>query len=163
MVAPLIRLYLSTALALVLLAPLPCSVPRPDVVLLLLAPTALRGGRVAGAWFGFGGGLLLGLVGTGNPGVLAGVYGLVGLTLGLLGEEGGGGGFFMQGLALVIGTVLVGLALALLGGLGAPEVAVLRNWLPRALVVNLVLAWPARVLSLWALPERSFHWRGLPL
>lgn len=163
MVGPLTRLLLLTSAALVVLAPLPCAVPRPDVVLLLLAPTAMRGGRVAGAWYGFGGGALLGLLGTGNPGLFAGVYGLVGLALGLLGEEGGSDGVFMQCLALVIGTVLVGLALAALGGLGAPEVAVLKSWLPGVLVANLVLAWPTRVVFRWTVGERAFRSRGLEL
>ncbi len=163
MAAPLARLLVLTALALLALASLPGSLPRPDLVLLLLAPTALRGGRLAGAWFGFGGGLLSGVLGTGNPGVLAAVYGLVGLALGLLGEEGGGEGFFMQCLTLVIGTVLVGLALALLGGLGAPEAAILRDWLPRVLAVNLVLAWPARLIAYRAFPEGSFQSRGFRL
>ena len=167
MAGPLTRLLFLTALGLALLAPMPCAVPRPDLVMLLLAPLSVRGGRAAGAWYGFGGGLLLGLLGAGNPGLLAGAYGLAGLVMGLLGEEGGTHGVFMQLLALIIGTVTVGLELAAVGtlapNLGGPGVSTMREWLPQALLVNLLLAWPARGLFQAVVGERAFKSRGLEL
>lgn len=167
MAGPLARLLALTAAALFLLAAMPAALPRPDVVMLLLAPTALRGGRQAGAWYGFCGGLVLGLVGPGSPGLFAGVYGLAGLLLGSLGEEGGTDSMFMQFLAIVIGTVTVGLLLAAAGsaapGLGGPSVPVLRGWLPATLAANLLVAWPARGLFRLAAGQRAFRRWGLEL
>ncbi len=161
----LLRLLLLTAAGLLLLAVLPASWPRPDLVVLFLAPTSLACGRSAGAWYGLGGGFLLGLLGTGNPGVLAGVYGLTGLVLGILGEEGEPPGVFMHLLAVLSGTALVGLGLGVLSmrfpALGGPEGAILKLWFPRVLAVNAVLVWPAlRVFRRLAGP-RAFRSRGL--
>ncbi len=163
----LLRLFLLTSAGLVALAALPASWPRPDLVVLLMAPTSLARGRMAGAWYGVGGGILLGVLGTGNPGILAGVYGLTGLILGILGEEGEPPGLFMHLLAVLSGTSLVALAL---GGIatqfpnfGTPEGSVLKLWLPRVLVVNAVLAWPARAVFHRVAGSRSFQGRGLGL
>lgn len=167
MAGPLARLWILTLGLLVGASLLPAPWPRPDLVLLLLVPTALRGGRVAGAWYGFGAGLLLGLVGPGASGLFAGVYGLAGVLLGALGEEEGTEGLFMHVLALAIGTVLVGLFLAAASGaaphLGAPAVPILRDWLPRTLAMNLLLLGPARVLGRLVAGERAFRRRVLEL
>lgn len=163
MFAPLLRLLAVTAVAVVVLAVLPPDVPRPDVVLLLLAPTAMRGGRAAAAWYGFGGGLLLGVLGSGPAGLFAAVYGITGALLSVLSEEG----IFMELLAVAVGTVMVGLLLAAASaaplGLGAPSVPVLQVWLPRTFAMNLLLALPARGLFGLAAGERAFRRRGLDL
>lgn len=164
MVAPLVRLWAATAVAVFLLATLPAGIPRPDVVLLLLAPTAMRGGRNAAAWYGFGGGLLLGLLGPGPAGLFAAVYGITGVVLSILSEEGA----FMELLAVAVGTVMVGLLLAAAAGApllapGAPLVPVLRAWLPSTFAANLLLALPARWLFTRVAGERAFRQRGLEL
>ena len=129
----LFRLFLLTSAGLVVQAALPASWPRPDLVVILMAPTSLACGRMAGAWFGVGGGLLLGVLGTGNPGILAGVYGLTGLFLGILGEEGEPPGLFMHLLAVLSGTTLVALGWCPgrpVPSLGTPEGTILKLWLP---------------------------------
>lgn len=161
----LVRLLLLTSAGLVVQAALPASWPRPDLVVILMAPTSLACGRMAGAWFGVGGGLLLGVLGTGNPGILAGVYGLTGLFLGILGEEGEPPGLFMHLLAVLSGTSLVALGLGALAtqlpSLGTPEGPMLKLWLPRVLLVNAVLVWPARAVFQRLAGRRAFHGRGL--
>jgi len=160
----LLRLFLLTSAALVVLAVLPTSWPRPDLIVLLMAPTSLACGRTAGAWFGVGGGILLGVLGTGNPGILAGVYGMTGLILGILGEEGEPPGLFMHLLAVLSGTTLVALGLGGLAtqfpGLGTPEGAILKLWLPRVLVVNAILVWPVRAVFQRIAGGRAFQGRG---
>lgn len=161
MVGPLLRLLAVTAVALVLLAVLPPTVPRPDVVLLLLAPTAMRGGLGAAAWYGFGGGLLLGALGSGPAGLFAACYGITGAMLSVLREES----VFMELLAVAVGTVVVGLLLAGAAplGLGGPSVSVLQGWLPQTFGMNLLLALPARGLFAMAAGQRAFRPQGLDL
>lgn len=163
MVAPLLRLLLVTALALLVLAVLPPDVPRPDVVLLLLAPTAMRGGLGAAAWYGFGGGLLLGVLGPGPAGLFAAAYGITGAILSVLREESA----FMELLAVAVGTVVVGLLLAAAGAspfeLGGPSVPALQEWLPRTFMMNMLLALPARGLFAVVAGERAFRTRRLDL
>jgi hypothetical protein len=161
----LFRLFLLTFAGLLLLSALPASWPRPDLVILFMAPTSLTCRRMAGAWFGVGGGILLGVLGTGNPGILAGVYGLTGLLLGVLGEEGDPPGLFMHLLAVLSGTTLVALGLGALAAqfpsLGTPEGTVLKLWLPRVLLVNGLLVWPALALFQRLAGRRAFQGRGV--
>src|SRR5690606_22413115 len=138
---------------------LPVQVPRPDAVLLLLTPLALQAGSAVAGWFGFLAGLVLGLLGPGTPGLFAAVYGLAGVLLGSLGE---GENLFMNLLLVGVGTVTVGLALAGVSALGgpAPAVGVLKSWLGPALILNVLLAWPARSLFRALTGPRAFR-RGL--
>ena len=119
---------------------------RPDMVLLLLVPFALRFGRSGGAAVGFLGGMLLGMISGAVFGILAIVYGVAGYLLGWWGEREAPSWFVM-----LIGTVFaasaVDIALTAVARMSpvtiSPSVAVLNDWFLPTLIVNAVLVIPA--------------------
>lgn len=138
------RLLFLAWLGCALVATLPPGWPRPDPVLLVLIPVALRGGAPAGAVFGLAGGLGLGLFSPGTAAVPSLVYGAAGAVLGWIAAgQPGSRTLFCLAMAAA-GSVLVALGMAAAGRVGlGPEIPVLQRWLPGALCANLLFALPA--------------------
>lgn len=128
--------------ALGLLSLLPAGWPRCDPVLLVIVPVALRRGCAEAGAVGFLGGVVAWLW---SPGWMAQstlVYGLTGALLGAIGEDPLEQGPWLPLLLTTAGTVAVGLGAVALGG---PDPVRVQQWLPGALVANLLLT-PA---ALW--------------
>ena len=119
---------------------------RPDMVLLLLVPCALRLGRSQGAVVGFFGGAMLGAVSGSVMGVLAAAYGVIGYLLGCWGEREVPC-LFVGLLGTVFAVSAVELILAAIARISpwtvTPSVSVLHGWMLPALLINSILIWPA--------------------
>ena len=119
---------------------------RPDMVLLLLVPCALRLGRRQGAVLGFLGGVMLGAVSGSVMGVLAAAYGVVGYMLGCWGEREVPC-LFVGLLGTVFAVSAVEVILAAVSGISpwavTPSVPILHGWMLPALLINSILLWPA--------------------
>lgn len=121
----------------------PWSWPRPEWGLIVVTVMALRYGGRAGAWFGLACGALVGLFSIGNPGLLAALYALWGLSLGgLLSPYADRP--LLYPLSLLSATVSMGVALWLGRSLGLdlPGIYAVRHWVVSASLANLVALYP---------------------
>lgn len=157
MLGPLSRLLSALWGLLLLGGALPWGLPRPDLVLSLLIPAALRGGAAAGALFGFLGGLSLGLLVGGEPGVLAGLYGCLGAGVGAT------SGWLSGLLPALCWLGLAQLLFTWVAAWALPDGGTLMARLPGTLAADLLWGVPASLLAGWCLGPRAFRKGGLRL
>lgn len=123
----------------------------PDLISLLMVPWTMRSGRFYGGTFGFGAGLLLGVMGSGQAGLFAILYGTIGYLLGIWGEREHPS-LFMEMLGIIFSTVTVFISLSFIANIlpwiASPSALTMRNWLIVSLVVDIVAIWPFRYLVL---------------
>lgn len=161
----LMKILLLLGVLLTLESAFPSNWWRPDMVLLLLVPCALRFGRRSGAVLGFAGGIMLGAVSGAFMGILAGVYGIIGYLLGWWGEREVPGWFvFWLGTVFAISAAELMLAAMsrVLPWEMAPSVLSLRAWMLPVLLSNSLLVWPADCLLQMLLGKaylKKLRWR----
>jgi rod shape-determining protein MreD len=130
----------------------------PELLLLVVISLGLLRGSVAGAGYGFAGGLLLDLLTLETLGVSSLVLTLAGFWAGRYGETTGYGRRLAPLYAVAVLTVLTALFAFLLHYLLGDEV-VARHALVTVLVptflLNVALAFPVYLVVRWLVPERE--------
>ena len=141
-----LKIILLLAVLLTVESAFPGHWPRPDAVLLVLVPWALRFGRGKGAAVGFAGGMLLGIVSGAVMGIVAVAYGITGYLLGWWGEREVPC-FFVELMGTVFSVSAVDVVLTGAARLSpwqvAPSALVLHEWMLPVLLLNCFLIWPA--------------------
>lgn len=123
---------------------LPVAWPRPEVAILFICIVALRCGPQAGAVIGFIAGMFTSLLSLYSVGALTVIYAFLGYFMGKLLHPYNSRPLIYL-LAVVLSTVILAVVLYIVGRLNIlilPDPSLIRDWLGRALLCNIVFLWP---------------------